>query len=301
MYGIALTVTACLQSGTRADVAWLVNADLPVSDWSDAVVFTPGGGRIGSVLGGALDGRLEDMAGRSTAGRLVDLDVTQVEALIAELPSVGSAQALLMPADALPTEVWDLARAREPFCLVSELTGDDVSGTSVYSRDTIAGADPDVEELFDRGASGSMRYDNRIVSVFVAVAQMVIVGLGPVAEALAEVAGVLGWQARVVGEISVAGGLIASLSGIDKVVVAAHDLELAGSALAAALDSGCGYIGSLGSRKMQADRADWLAYRGVTDLARLHGPAGLDIGAGTPGEIAVAIAAEAIAESAQSH
>jgi len=50
----------------------------------------------------------------------------------------------------------------------------------------------------------------------------------------------------------------------------------------------------VGSRKMQGDRADWLAYRGVTDLSRVHGPAGLDIGAATPGEIAVSIAAEAI-------
>jgi xanthine dehydrogenase accessory factor len=82
------------------------------------------------------------------------------------------------------------------------------------------------------------------------------------------------------------------------VIIAAHDLELAGTALVAALDSDCGYIGSLGSRKMQADRADWLAYRGVTDLTRVHGPAGLDIGAETPGEIAVAIAAEAIAGAA---
>jgi xanthine dehydrogenase accessory factor len=106
----------------------------------------------------------------------------------------------------------------------------------------------------------------------------------------------VGWQPRMAGELTKVGGLMAPLSGLDKVVVAAHDLELAGTALAAALDSECGYIGSLGSRKMQADRADWLAYRGVTDLSRVHGPAGLDIGAVTPGEIAVAIAAEAIAE-----
>jgi xanthine dehydrogenase accessory factor len=91
--------------------------------------------------------------------------------------------------------------------------------------------------------------------------------------------------------------LIAPLSGHDKVVIAAHDLELAGAGLQAALSSNCGYIGSVGSNKMQADRADWLAYRGTTDLDRIHGPAGLDIGAGSPGEVAVAIVAEAIATS----
>jgi xanthine dehydrogenase accessory factor len=82
------------------------------------------------------------------------------------------------------------------------------------------------------------------------------------------------------------------------VVVAAHDLELAGPALLAALESEAGYIGSVGSRRMQENRADWLAYRGVSDLSRVHGPAGLDIGAETPGEIAVSVLAEAISLNA---
>jgi len=69
----------------------------------------------------------------------------------------------------------------------------------------------------------------------------------------------------------------------------------------AALDSDVGYIGALGARRMQENRADWLAYRGVTDLSRIHGPAGLDIGAETPAEIAVSILAEAIAENARDH
>ena len=60
-----------------------------------------------------------------------------------------------------------------------------------------------------------------------------------------------------------------------------------------------GYIGALGSRRTQQARADWLAYRGVTDLERVHGPAGLDIGANTPAEIAVSILAEALAVKAR--
>lgn len=296
VFEIALTVAACLKSGTRADVAWLVDAEgLEVSDWSDSAVFTPGGGKTGGLLGGALDGKLADLAGRWSTGRLIDLEITQVDALIAELPSPGSVRCLMIPADGLPAETWELAAKRERFCVVSELSGDEVIATNVYSSATVAQADEGVQEVF-AGASGSTMLDGRIVSVFVAVPQIVIVGAGPIAEALVEVVSAVGWQARLSSELTSVTGLIAPLSGLDKVVVAAHDLELAGTALAAALYSDCGYIGSLGSRKMQADRADWLAYRGITDLSRIHGPAGLDIGADTPGEIAVAIAAEAIAE-----
>ena len=46
---------------------------------------------------------------------------------------------------------------------------------------------------------------------------------------------------------------------------------------------------------MQRNRASWLAYRGVPDLERGRGPAGIDIHADTPDEIAVSGLAEAIA------
>jgi xanthine dehydrogenase accessory factor len=46
---------------------------------------------------------------------------------------------------------------------------------------------------------------------------------------------------------------------------------------------------------MQQARADWLAYRDITDLSRVHGPAGIDIGADTPAEIALSVLAEAVA------
>jgi xanthine dehydrogenase accessory factor len=128
------------------------------------------------------------------------------------------------------------------------------------------------------------------------VPQLVVVGDTPVADALTELAALVGWRTRILTDAGSATGVIATLSKLDKVVVTAHDLDLAGAALMAALDSEAGYIGALGARRMQENRADWLAYRGVTDLTRVHGPAGIDIGAETAAEIAVSILAEAIAE-----
>ncbi|MDP9494214.1 MAG: XdhC family protein [Actinomycetota bacterium] len=296
MFGITLTVASCLRAGTRADVAWVVEADgLPIADWSEAVVFTPGGGRIGSMAGGALDNTLADLAGRWSAGRLVDVEVNEIDALIAGLPTAGSARCLLVPADALPGTLWDLAATRQSVCLVCRLEGDEAVEISLYTAETIGGADPVAEQLFATGASGSIVLENEVVSVFRAVPQLVVIGSTPVADALIELATLVGWQTRVLTDAASATGVIATLSPLDKVVVTAHDLDLAGPALMAALESEAGYIGSLGAHRMQETRADWLAYRGVTDLSRIHGPAGFDIGAESPAEIAVSILAEAIA------
>jgi xanthine dehydrogenase accessory factor len=81
------------------------------------------------------------------------------------------------------------------------------------------------------------------------------------------------------------------------VVVLTHQDPVDLPALAAALRSDAGYVGALGSRRTQARRREALAAEGLTDaeLARLHGPCGLDIGAATPAEIAVAILAELVA------
>jgi xanthine dehydrogenase accessory factor len=76
-----------------------------------------------------------------------------------------------------------------------------------------------------------------------------------------------------------------------------HDPKLDDPALKIALPSPAFYIGALGSRTTQAKRRQRLLAEGVTEaqLDRLHGPIGLDIGAGTPEEIAMSIMAEIVA------
>jgi xanthine dehydrogenase accessory factor len=78
------------------------------------------------------------------------------------------------------------------------------------------------------------------------------------------------------------------------VVTLTHDPKLDDPALAAALRSDAFYIGALGSRKTHAARLKRLQGLGFgeAELARIHGPVGLDISAVSPAEIAVAILAQ---------
>jgi xanthine dehydrogenase accessory factor len=78
------------------------------------------------------------------------------------------------------------------------------------------------------------------------------------------------------------------------VVTLTHDPKVDDPALIAALKSATFYIGALGSKKTHAARLKRLAEEGFkeTDFARIHGPVGLDIGAVSPAEIAVAILAQ---------
>lgn len=294
MFDIALPVVACLRSGTRADVGWVVATDgVPVGDPNRSVAFTPGGGRLGGIDSSVIDGALSVHAGLGESARLVEVDISEVDALIAGLGGPGSVTGVVAPAEAFPERLWALATERVPFCLIGHVTDGEVSQFEVYGE-TYPDLPERVAEAFS-GPAGSRMEEGQLISVFRASPRLVVVGSSPIADALGELGNLLGWQTSVHGSVGQATGVIASLAEIDMVVVAAHDLELAGGALLAALDSRAGYIGSVGSRRMQENRADWLAYRGATDLDRISGPAGIDIGASTPAEIAVSIAAEAIA------
>jgi xanthine dehydrogenase accessory factor len=89
----------------------------------------------------------------------------------------------------------------------------------------------------------------------------------------------------------------AELGPRDAVCVLTHDPKFDVPAILAALETDVGYLGAMGSRRTHAERLERLEEAGV-DAGRLHrlmAPIGLDIGARTPEETAVAICAEIIA------
>jgi xanthine dehydrogenase accessory factor len=83
----------------------------------------------------------------------------------------------------------------------------------------------------------------------------------------------------------------------DVVLVFTHDPKFDEPALTAALATGAGYIGALGSRRTQERRAERLREAGLDEqsIARIHAPCGLDVGARTPSETAISVLAEVIA------
>jgi len=92
--------------------------------------------------------------------------------------------------------------------------------------------------------------------------------------------------------------------GIDRYtafVALTHDPKIDDPALTHALARDCFYIGALGSRKTHGRRLERLKAAGIKDaaLARIHAPIGIDIGAVSPPEIAVAIMAEITARLRQ--
>jgi xanthine dehydrogenase accessory factor len=78
------------------------------------------------------------------------------------------------------------------------------------------------------------------------------------------------------------------------VVTLTHDPKLDDPAIRAALGSDCFYLGCLGSTRTHAKRVERLTEAGFSadQIARIHGPVGLDIGAQGPAEIAISIMAE---------
>jgi xanthine dehydrogenase accessory factor len=100
---------------------------------------------------------------------------------------------------------------------------------------------------------------------------------------------ILGWPGQILPQLD--------LDEFSYVVVITHDAKLDNPALQAALASPAPYVGALGSSRTHARRVEALREAGVEeeDIRRIHAPIGLDIGARTPAEIALATLAQIVA------
>lgn len=259
-------------------VAWVVGGHSV--DPTEAVAITPGGGRVGSLLGGVIDQVLaEAVPGVGANGRIVTVPIGPVEALVTGIAEGTEVSVALAPATAFPEDLWGHLAARVPAAFSLDVNDDGFANARMVEP---------------TGSSATKLADGVLTTWLSPVPRVVIAGGGPIADALADVFARAEWQADVIGDVTAAAGVMSTLSGNDAVIVMGHDVEVAGRGLQAALESRVGYIASIGSPRMQQLRRDWLSYRGVGWDARVHGPAGLPIGASNPGEIAVSIVAEAI-------
>ena len=268
------------------------------------------GSVVGSLLGGAFDtGLVADMpaalAGpaRSVGGLVIDLEFDHDAAERVGLPCGGAASVLVQPLATIPSDVRADLAARRPTALVTSL--DDGAFTT---RGRKAEADPAYDDdaspdsvarvLLARGEPSDALVETAagrvLVSVVVPTPHLVVIGSGALAAALEAQLALLGWTCAPLTRAEDGVAAVLALGPGDGVLVIDHRGEVDLPILSAALAGPVGYVAALGSRRTQEARRDRLRGSGVDEevIARLRGPAGLDIGSRTPAEIAVAIVAE---------
>jgi xanthine dehydrogenase accessory factor len=297
-----------------------------VASWGSAPV--PVGGQLavasgerfqGSVSGGCVEVEVITEAADVLAQgrpRLLEFGVADDTAWRAGLPCGGTIKVLLEPLErerdaAILDRILEARRARQPLVLVTNIA----TGT----RQVLEEGSAIPREVAGCLASGRSRLietpeGDHFVHALVPAIRIIIAGATHVGQVLAGLAHRVGYDVIVVDPraafatqqrfdetptvIAWPEGSLATL-GLDArtaVVALTHAAHIDDEALATALRSPCLYIGALGSKRTQAGRIERLRAKGFSeaDLARIHAPVGLSIGAEGPAEIAVSILAEII-------
>lgn len=268
----------------------------------------------GSVSGGCIEGEVvtEALAAiRKAAVKTLDFGVADEDAWQAGLACGGQVQVFVQKITAgLRGALAELQAARAAKKAVALLIDLDSGEASLHAKG------PDTPEAlnarFAGDQSGVMAPETgrrTFARIFNPPLRMVIVGAVHIAQTLTKMAAETGYEVVVIDPRDTWGTqdrfpgvsidrrwpLTAmedlSADARTAVVTLCHDPKLDDPALLAALDSEAFYIGSLGSRRTHAKRLDRLTAEGVSEenLARIHAPVGLDIGARTPAEIALSV------------
>lgn len=269
-----------------------------------------GDGQIeGSVSGGCVEGAviMEALeALEETTARELEFGVSDDDAFAVGLACGGTIRVLLEPIGSVLSaevlaELVAARSARRPVAYVVDLdTGErrlDLSGH---------------EDRFRMDRSGFEENSRTFVAIHNPPLRLVVVGAVHITQALLPMARIAGYDPLVIdpreafassdrfpGETLVHDWPDEAVEahGLDSrtaLVLLTHDPKLDDPALHAALRSDCFYIGALGSKRTHAKREARLTEAGFTadEIARIHGPIGLDIGASGPPEIAVSILSE---------
>ena len=269
-----------------------------------------GEGRIeGSVSGGCVEGAVvfEAMdAIRDGKERMLEFGVSDEDAFAVGLACGGTIKVLVEPVGgALPLSLLEdlvAARAaRKPLAYEVNLT----TGQRQLNADAHS-------ERMRMDRSGMGEDGETFVAVHNPPLRLVVVGAVHIAQALVPMARIAGYDPVLIEPRGSFGAperfpgetiledwpdeAVAQL-GLDArtaLVLLTHDPKLDDPALEAGLRAECFYIGALGSTRTHAKRVDRMTAAGFTtdEIARIHGPVGLNIGAAGPAEIAVSILAE---------
>ena len=207
--------------------------------------------------------------------------------------------------------------ARRPAVLVTAIA----DGTQRLVTEAALASDPLAVHLgraLTSGKSGLVAVDGHehFLTVQVPPVRLVVIGAVHISQALAPMAAALDLALTVIdprtafasperfpGTDLVAewpdvalGGRVPALDAYCALAALTHDPKIDDPALQAALRAGCFYVGALGSRKTHAARLARLAEAGFSEAeaTRIRAPIGLDIGAATPAEIALAVLGEIV-------
>lgn len=304
------------QAGRWADDDGIAALATVIETWGSApraagslLAVSRRGGFVGSVSGGCVERAVIEAAQEAIddgSHRILSFGVTDTEAWAQGLACGGRIRVLVEPVvrTADFTE-WEQAVGAGR-AVLRETDLETGRHALRYPADGEAAVIP-------AGDRARLSEDGRLfLNPFGPPLRLVLVGAVHIAEPLARMAAIAGYAVTVVEgrrafaradlfpQASLRGGWPADILpelALDRgsaVVALTHDPKFDDGALAVALTSPAFYIGALGSRKTHARRLARLAVAGFdqTALARIHGPVGLDLGADTPGQIAVAILAQ---------